>query len=142
MPSYATKELEKASLGDGSSGVVGKPTTKGISLIWSYGIHLKLWGDNLPLTGSRIGLIWTRRRETYITGRINEELGSFISTIIATILRENFRWTITQDNSIDEIDGFKISHPWQHVNHETWTQIIKNDIIPPLLIRKEELHSG
>ena len=28
MPSYATKELEKASLGDGSGGVVGKPTTK------------------------------------------------------------------------------------------------------------------
>ena len=28
MPSYATKELEKASLGDGSSGVVGTPTTK------------------------------------------------------------------------------------------------------------------
>ena len=49
---------------------------------------------------------------------------------------------MTQDNSNDEIDGFKVSHSWQHVNHETWTQIIKNDIIPLLLIRKEELHSG
>jgi hypothetical protein len=42
MPSYATKELEKASLGDGSSGVVGTPAAKRICLIWSYGIHLKL----------------------------------------------------------------------------------------------------
>ena len=31
--------------------------------------------------------------------RIYEELGSFISTIIATILREGFRGNITQDNS-------------------------------------------
>ena len=92
--------------------------------------------------GKRIGLIRTRRRESYITGRIKEELGSFISTIIATNLREGFRWNITQDNSNDEIDGFKISHSWQHVNHETWIQIIKNDIIPPPMIRKKELHSG
>ena len=42
MPSYATKELEKAFLGDGSSGVVGTPTMKRIRLIWFYGIHLKL----------------------------------------------------------------------------------------------------
>ena len=40
---YATSELEeKASLGEGSNGVVGTPTTKRIRLIWSYGIHLKL----------------------------------------------------------------------------------------------------
>ena len=42
MPTSATKELEKASLGEGSNGVVDKPTTKIISLIWSYGIHVKL----------------------------------------------------------------------------------------------------
>ena len=42
MPTSATKELEKASFGNGLNGVVGKPTTKIISLIWSYGIHLKL----------------------------------------------------------------------------------------------------
>ena len=43
MSSYATKELEKASLGEGSNGVVGKKTpTKRIRLIWSYGIHVKL----------------------------------------------------------------------------------------------------
>ena len=29
MPTSATKEFEKASLGEGSNGVVGKPTTKG-----------------------------------------------------------------------------------------------------------------
>ena len=28
MPTSATKELEKASLGEGLNGVVGKPTTK------------------------------------------------------------------------------------------------------------------
>ena len=54
MPSYATKELEKAFLGDGSSGVVGTPTMKRITLIWSYGIHLKLWGDKQPLTGKEL----------------------------------------------------------------------------------------
>ena len=42
MPASATKELEKASLGEGSNVVVGTPTTKRINLIWSYGIHLKL----------------------------------------------------------------------------------------------------
>ena len=42
MPTSATKELDKASLGEGSDGVVGTPTTKRIRLIWSYGIHLKL----------------------------------------------------------------------------------------------------
>jgi len=41
-----------------------------------------------------------------------------------------------------ENDGFKICHSGQLVNHETWTQIIKNDIIPPPMIRKKELHSG
>ena len=55
-----------------------------------------------------IGLISTRRRETYFTGRTNEELGSLISTTIATFLREGFRLNITQDNSKEEIDGFKI----------------------------------
>ena len=39
MPSYATKELEKAFLGEGSNRVVGKPTTKRISLIWTYERH-------------------------------------------------------------------------------------------------------
>ena len=42
MPKSATKELDKASLGERSNGVVGNPTTKIISLIWSYEIHLKL----------------------------------------------------------------------------------------------------
>ena len=28
------------------------------------------------------------------------------------------------------------------MNHETLTQIIKNDIIPPPMIRKKELNSG
>ena len=41
MPTSATKELEKASLGEGSNGVVGKPTTKKVSLLWVYGKHLK-----------------------------------------------------------------------------------------------------
>ena len=37
----ATKELEKASLGEGSNGVVGNPTTKRVSLLWAYGKHLE-----------------------------------------------------------------------------------------------------
>ena len=40
--------------------------------------------------GKRIGLISTRRRESYFTGRIKEELGSYISTIKVTNLRESF----------------------------------------------------
>ena len=42
MPTSATKELEKASFGEGSNGVVGKTTTKRISLMWAYGRHLKI----------------------------------------------------------------------------------------------------
>ena len=42
--------------------------------------------------------------------RIGEKLGSLISTIIATFLREDFRLNITQDNCNEEVDGFKISH--------------------------------
>ena len=68
---------------------------------------------------------------------------------MASILREIFRWNITPNNSNEEIDGlqgshkriendeFKICHSGQLVNHETWTQIIKNDIIPPPMIRKK-----
>ena len=32
----------KASLGEGSDVVVGKPTTKRVSLLWAYGKHLKI----------------------------------------------------------------------------------------------------
>ena len=42
MPAPATKELEKASLGEGSNGVVGKPTTKRVSLLWAYRKHLEI----------------------------------------------------------------------------------------------------
>ena len=41
MPTSATKELEKASLGEGLNGIVGKPTTKRVSLMWAYEEHLK-----------------------------------------------------------------------------------------------------
>ena len=41
MPTFVTKELEKAYLGEGSNGVVGKPTTKRVFLLWAYGKHLK-----------------------------------------------------------------------------------------------------
>ena len=41
MPTSATKELEMASLGEGSNGVVGKTTMKRVSLLWAYGKHLK-----------------------------------------------------------------------------------------------------
>ena len=36
------KRKEKASLGEGSNGVVGKPTTKRLSLLWAYGKHLEI----------------------------------------------------------------------------------------------------
>ena len=42
MPTSATKELEKASLGEGSNGVVGKPIAKRVSLLWAYGKHLEI----------------------------------------------------------------------------------------------------
>ena len=42
MPTSATKELEKASLGEGPNGVVEKIENEKISLIWSYGIQLKI----------------------------------------------------------------------------------------------------
>ena len=81
-------------------------------------------------------LAWERRRDENIFHRENRrKLGLLISTPIATFLREGFSWNITQDNFNEEIDGFKIPHSWQHVNHETWTQVMKNDIAPPQMIR-------
>ena len=141
MPTSATKEFEKASLGEASNGVVGTSTMKGIRLIWSYGIHLKLWGDNLPLTGKRIGLIRTRRRETYFTGRITEELGLFIITINSNIPNGRLSVKSKTRYSNEVIEGFNyliLDNLWIM---KTWTQIIKNDIIPPPMIWKKELHS-
>ena len=40
--SSTSNELEKASLGEGSNGVVGNPTTKRIRLTWTYRRHLKI----------------------------------------------------------------------------------------------------
>ena len=82
MPTSVTKELEKASLGEGSNGVVGKSTTKKSKLV--VGLWKTSQNYEVEFCHKRkkwIGLISTRRRETYSTGRINEELGSFISTI-------------------------------------------------------------
>ena len=39
--SSTSNELEKTSLGEGSNGVVGKPTMKRVSLLWAYGKHFK-----------------------------------------------------------------------------------------------------
>jgi len=39
---FCHKELEKASLGEGSNGVVGKTNNERISLMWAYGRHLKI----------------------------------------------------------------------------------------------------
>ena len=72
---FYLNELEKHFKEKVCTELLEKPTTKRISLIWSYGIHLKLLGDNLPLTGKRIGLIRTGRRKTYFTGRIKKNLG-------------------------------------------------------------------
>ena len=33
----------------------------------------------------------------------------------------------------------KMSHSWQHVNHETWREIINNDITPPQRMRHERI---
>ena len=52
----------------------------------------------------------SKKMRNYFAGRIDEELGSYIITINRKILRERFRLNITQDNSNDETDGFKISH--------------------------------
>ena len=48
-------------------------------------------GEILPLTKTIDWIDLNKETRNYFTGRINEELGSFISTIIATILREGFR---------------------------------------------------
>ena len=40
--SFNSNELAKASLGEGSNGIVGKPTTKRVSLLWAYRKHLKI----------------------------------------------------------------------------------------------------
>ena len=100
----------------------------------------KLWGDKRPLKEA-IGLSEsTKAMKNFFHQEDRRKLGSLISTIIATFLREGFRWNMTQDKSNEEIGGFKISHSWQHVNHETQTQIVKNDITPPQKIREKELH--
>ena len=135
------QDLERARLQQMLEWSCWKPTTKRIILIWSYEIHLKIMRWQSATHGKELYL-FEQGDEKVFPLEDKEELGSFMSTIIATILREGFRWNITQDNSKDEIGGSKISHSWQHVNHEKWTQIIKNDIIPSPKIRKKELHSG
>ena len=54
---------------------------------------------------------------------------------------EGFRWNITQDNSNEEIAGFKyliLDNKWT-MKHE-WN--CQNDITPPQKIRLKELHFG
>ena len=41
-----------------------------------------------------------------------------------------------------ENDGFKICHSRQLMNHETQSEIAKNDITPPQIIREKELNFG
>ena len=94
----------------------------------------RTWGENLPQTKT-IACLRATERENIFHRENRRKLGLLISTPIAAFLREGFRWNITQDNSNEEIDGFKIPHSWQHVNHEIWTQIMKNDIAPPQMIR-------
>ena len=45
----------------------------------------------MPLTKTIDWIDMNKKTRNYFTGRINEELGTFISTIISTILREGFR---------------------------------------------------
>ena len=54
-----------------------------------------------------------------------------MSTIIATILREIFRWNITQDNAKEESDGFK----YLILVNEEWYIATSKD-------KEEQLHSG
>ena len=54
-----------------------------------------------------------------------------MSTIIATILREGFRWNITQDNSKEEGDGFK----YQILMKEEWYIITSNDTEERIALR-------
>lgn len=102
----------------------------------------KLWGDNLPLPGNKFDCYEQIGEKVYHTRRDKWRTWIIYKHHNSNNLREGFRWNITQDNSNEEVDGFKISRSWQHVNHETWIQIIENDIIPPPMIRKKELHSG
>ena len=141
MPTFATKELEKVSLGEGSNGVVGKPTTKRISLLWAYGKHLITMRWNYATNGNNgFWIDMNKEERNYFTGRI-KELGSFICTIIATILRESFRWNMTQDNSNEEIDGFKslipdnLSPMKQEGNCQGWHNTISKDKVERIALQ-------
>ena len=127
----------------GLNGVVGKINNERISLVWAYGKQLKIMRWR-PATNGKNNIIdnTSEMKKNFFHQEDLRKLGSLISTIIATFLRESFRWNMTQDKSNEEIGGFKISHSWQHVNHETRTQIVKNDITPPQKIREKELHFG
>ena len=68
----------------------------------------RLRGEILPLTETIDWIEVNMEMTTPFAERIGEKLGSLISTTIATSPMEGFRLNITQDNSKEEIDGFKI----------------------------------
>ena len=57
---FTSNELEKASLGEGSNGVVGKPTTKRVSLLWAYGKYLEIMRWQPATHGKKF---WLRARK-------------------------------------------------------------------------------
>ena len=78
----------------------------------------------------------------YFTGRIDEELGSFISTIKQQTLGKALCETwhkITPTKRLMDLKYLILDNLWIM---KTLTQIIKNDIIPPPMIQMTELHSG
>ena len=54
----------------------------------------------------------------YFTERIDEELGSFMNTIDSNNPDGRLKVKYNPGNFKEEIDGFKICHSKQHVNHE------------------------
>ena len=93
-----------------------------IRLSWAYGKHLKIMRWQPATNGNHWFDGEHQRDEKLLHREDRRKLGSLINTIIATFLREGFRWNLYRANSNEEIDGFKIPHSWEHVNQETQTQ--------------------
>ena len=87
-------------------------------------------------------LAWDQRTdENCFCREDRRKLGSLISTTIQHSLGKALG-EIWHKITPTKRYGFKIPHFWQHVNHETWMQTVKNDITPSQKIRSKELHFG
>ena len=122
---------------EGLNGVVGKSTTKRKACcgLMENISNIMRWQ---PATNGNNWLLGSNKTcKTSFTKRIHWELGSLISTMIATTHRKSFRWNPIQDNYKKETMGLHISFLTNSFRDSSW---IKNAITPSQKIREKEFH--